>query len=114
MRKFDKIIRKRENEIALGELDPLSISIYRYLLERIQYSKTPKPITLEAISRSCACTRQQTKYRIMKLIDKKLLEKWTTKHPTKYKISYFRMVYPGDRRALYVKNTKKLASTPLM
>jgi len=74
-------------------LDPLGIAILSFLQKEIGYSTKPKLVPLVKISKIMGCSYEQAKYRIKLLKKAGLLETWTTKHPTHYKQTYFRLPY---------------------
>lgn len=109
---------KRSDSVALSDLDQLGLRIYAYILARIGFRSTPKPVPLISIATYCACTVNQVRYRLKKIavegpkkgvIDKDLelkanralIRKWTVKHPTHFRNTFYRVNYRGDRRVLY-------------
>jgi hypothetical protein len=94
-------------------LDPLGKAIHAFFLRKLGYRRVPQVVPLNFITASNRCTRNQARYRIKRLIQQGLLEKWTTKHPTHYKQTYYRIPYlvykkisPPKSKATYaVSNT---------
>ena len=74
-------------------LDPLAIAIYSFILKEIGYSTKPKLVPLIKICRLMNCTYDQGRYRIKVLKNAGVLETWTTKHPTHFKQTYYRIPY---------------------
>jgi hypothetical protein len=71
----------------------MGVSIYSFLLRNLGYRRTPQPVPLILIQRVVKGSKRQVEYRIKKMVDKGMIEKWTTKHPTHYKITYYRIPY---------------------
>lgn len=57
------------------------------------YSKTPKVVPLLYIAKAVGCSYDEARYRVKKLKEKGIIETWTTKHPTQFKITYYRVPY---------------------
>lgn len=94
---------KRKNSLSLSSLDQLGLAVYSYLLGRLSFSAIPKPVPLVPIAVACGCSVEQVKYRVKKLEEKGIIQVWRKKHPTHFKVTYYRIVYTGDKRALYRK-----------
>lgn len=72
-------------------------AVYTFLFDRIGYSRRPRPVPLVSIAKSCKLSYKQVRKRLEILQELKKIEMWTTKHPTQYKITYFRIVYTQPR-----------------
>lgn len=79
------IIKKKK------KLDKISIEIYSLLKKRLGYRKTPLAIPLKYIEKCIGHNKRQIEYRIEKMSKLGYIEKWTTKHPTHFKITYYRI-----------------------
>lgn len=71
--------------------DTLTQSVYLYFLKTIGDSKRPVVVPMADIAKETLCTYNQVRKRIKILIEAGLLEKWTVKHPTQFKITYYRV-----------------------
>ena len=74
-------------------LDPLCLKIHAFLLRKLGYIRRPQVVPLNFIAVSNRCTIKEVRYRIKQLKDRGYIEKWTTKHPTHYKQTYYRIPY---------------------
>jgi hypothetical protein len=88
------------------ELDTLEIRIYLFIASKIGYSRSPKSVPVLMISKAVRGSYKEVRNRIESLREKGLLEKWTVKHPTQFKISYFRIPYPTEQEL--TNSTKEL------
>lgn len=85
-------------------LDSMSVSIYTFLLRKLGYKRTPQPVPLVLIERYVKGSKRQVEYRMKKLVKIGYVEKWTTKHPTHYKITYYRIPYIVNNRINILSN----------
>lgn len=105
-----RVLSKTASDLAISNLDRHSIAVFQFFLLKIGYDAIPRPVPLETIENNTGLSRKQVRLRINKLIKGKLLEKWTKKHPTQFKITYYRVIFNGNRRLLYRSRSHRLAS----
>lgn len=108
--KEDSIRQKRGRPKGAAPLDALAYSIYALLLRRIGYKRKPTSVPLLYIEKCVHTTRKKARNRIQKLVKEGLLETWTTKHPTQFKITYYRIPYLVNKSTIPIRDTKSLAS----
>jgi len=69
--------------------------VYTYLfdkLEKRRYPRRPLAVPLADIAYKTGMSYNQIRNRIKKLVELGKIETWTVKHPTQFKITYFRIV----------------------
>ena len=86
------------SDASLPRLDDLAIATLSFFINRIGYGRKPSAVALIFIIqglqyRGVMITQKQLRNRITKLISLGMLEKWTTKHPSQFKITYYRVPY---------------------
>jgi len=108
--KASRLVNRTSKSLALSRLDQKGLTLYAFLLRRIGYKATPLPVATSYMAKGCGMTARQVGYRISKMVELKLIEKWTVKHPTHYKKTFYRLVFSGDRRALYKEKARLLRS----
>lgn len=74
-------------------LDALAYAIYSLLLRKIGYRRRPTSVPLLYIQKCTHTTRKKARTRIERLKKEGLLETWTVKHPTQFKVTYYRIPY---------------------
>lgn len=80
-------------------LDKHGVSVLTFLVRKLGYSRTPQAVPLVFIQTGLKrfynidLSIDQIQYRIQKLILLGHLEKWSTKHHTHYKTTYYRIPY---------------------
>lgn len=74
-------------------LDSSGARVYAFLARRIGYTTTPQPVPLLVISKAIGISYKEVRNRVKVLVDMKLVEKWTVKHPTQFKITYYRLTF---------------------
>jgi len=98
---ISRLVIRPRRELSLSMLDRHGLAVYSFFLEKLGYSATPRPVAISFVAKGLGLSVDQVRYRIDQLVEGKVIEKWTVKHPTQYKKSFYRMVYAGDRRVLY-------------
>lgn len=68
--------------------------VYTYFMNKIGYTAVPRSVPLLYCGKKLGLSRQQMRTIIKKLKGKGLLDTWTTKHPTQFKITYYRLPQP--------------------
>lgn len=96
-----RLVARTAEELSLSRLDQKSIRLYAFLLRKLGYRSSPLPVALSFMVKGTGLSTQQVRSRLFKLVEGRLIQKWTVKHPQHYKKTYYRIVYTGDRRALY-------------
>lgn len=80
-------------------IDDKAVALLTFLVRKLGYSRVPQPVPLVFIQTglkrfyNVSLTVNQIQYRIKKLVELGHLEKWSTKHHTHYKITYYRIPY---------------------
>lgn len=87
---LDALARPRKAE---KPLDPLALKIHAFLLRKIGYIRKPQAVPLNYIIKSNGCTLKQARIRIKQLQERGYIERWTTKHNTHFKQTYYRIPY---------------------
>jgi len=83
-------------------LDNLGIEIYRFLFHKMGYSRHPKCVPVNYIAKAVSkkmnkdISYDQVRERMKKLVERGMVEKWTVKHPTQFRITYYRLPYDLD------------------
>jgi len=90
----DAISSKRvgvSERIVAIDRDNITRGVYAYLRKKTDASRRPQLLTIQEMATACRCTYDQVRYRLKYLEKYGLLEKWTVKHPTKFKVTYYRL-----------------------
>lgn len=99
-------------------LDNLGSHVYAILHRRLGYIRKPQPVPHLYIQKALKTKGIETSLmsiqrRIKRLIQLGYLEKWTVKHPTNYKMTYYRIPIFNkiDNTLNRLPNTKKTPTT---
>lgn len=113
---------KTENQLDLNAptrskktekpLDPLALKIHAFFLRKIGYIRKPQAVPLNFILKSNNCTLKQARIRIKQLQERGYIEKWTTKHPTHFKQTYYRIPYLTYTKIGYSKKMGEILTPP--
>jgi len=76
--------------------------MYRFLFYKFGYSRHPRCIPVNYIAKAVSkkigksISYDQIRERMKRLVEIGMIEKWTVKHPTQFKITYYRLPYNLD------------------
>lgn len=98
---FSRLVIRTSHELALSRLDQSGLALYAFLLRKLGYSAVPRPVAISYMAEGTKMSVKRIRRRLKQLEDDGLIQKWTVKHPTHYKKTFYRIVYIGDKRALY-------------
>jgi hypothetical protein len=96
-----RVVVRSSHELSLSRLDQKGLRLYSFLLRRIGFKAVPVPVALSYMVKGSGMSLKQVRRRLDVMVELGIIQRWTVKHPEHFKKSFYRIVYIGDRRALY-------------